>query len=63
MLQNLNGATPTELSQIGSLQGMYLHGNNFTSSIPSELGLLSNMTWLSLGGSLLDGLIPQRWDG
>ena len=44
----------------GRVTGLYLGENKLTGSIPTELGKLSEMTWLILLGNLLTGSIPSE---
>ena len=42
--------TPAALGNLGSLQQLNLHTNNLSGVIPSQLGNLSNLTRLRIGG-------------
>ena len=44
----------------GRVTGLYLGENKLTGSIPTELGKLSEMTWLILLGNQLTGSIPSE---
>eukprot|EP00253_Pinus_taeda_P024405 PITA_24405 len=55
---SLTGTIPGCLGNISSLQYLYL-GNNLHGSVPSELGMLSQLIVLSLFGNHLTGRIPS----
>ena len=48
-----------EVSHLTSLKLLYLDGNQFTGTIPSELGLLTELEYLDLGRNQLTGTIPS----
>ena len=55
----IDGAIPTGLGQLRDLESLYLGGNSFTGAIPAELGNLTKLRGLSIGGAGLDaGPIP-----
>ena len=43
-----------------NVNDMYIHGNNITSDIPSELGMMRNMIALTLDNNGITGLIPSE---
>jgi len=53
-----NGFIPTETVLLTSLT--YFKANGFTGQIPSELGLLKNLTYLYLADNSLSGEIPSE---
>ena len=57
---NLTGAIPPELGNLGSLEEVYLDANNLTGAIPPELGRLARLDWLGLSGNNLTGAIPPE---
>ena len=54
----LTGAIPPTLGQLGHLQGLDLSHNRLTGAIPSALGQLGQLERLYLGGNELTGAIP-----
>jgi hypothetical protein len=44
----------------GSVSRLYFWKNGLNGTIPSELGNLSNLTWLNLGNNSLSGTIPSE---
>ena len=46
--------------QAGSVTDLYLFRNNLSGSIPTELGNLTNLAWLSLSSNSLSGSIPTE---
>ena len=57
---NLNGPIPTELGNLGSLEGLRLSRNDLSGPIPPELGSLANLETLFLGDNELTGAIPPE---
>ena len=51
---------PPELGNLGTLTGLFLHGNNLEGTIPAELGNLANLEWLYLARNALSGPIPAE---
>ena len=61
---DLTGGIPTELSELSSLERLYLNHNDLTGQIPGELGKMSSLTHLLLHRNELTGTIPaDQWDG
>jgi len=56
----LTGAIPPELGNLGNLDRLVLYMNGLTGSIPPELGNPTNLTRLTLGTNLLTGSIPPE---
>ncbi|WP_338766988.1 choice-of-anchor D domain-containing protein [Bernardetia sp. ABR2-2B] len=56
---NLEGAIPTEIGSLISLEELYLSNNNLTGSIPTELDNLTALTDISLSRNGLSGSIPD----
>ena len=57
---NLAGAIPAELGNLGSIEQAFLDGNELTGFIPPELGCLARLDWLGLSGNELIGVIPPQ---
>ena len=57
---NLAGALPPEVGNLGSLEQVFLDANNLTGAIPPELGRLARLDWLGLSGNKLSGAIPPQ---
>ena len=57
---NLIGEIPSELGQLGHLQGLYLARNDLSGSIPAELANLSSLRTLMLFDNELTGAIPYQ---
>ena len=57
---NLRGALPAELGNLGGLAFLSLNSNRLTGTIPAELGRLSNLTSLQLADNQLEGPIPAE---
>ncbi|KAH7561302.1 hypothetical protein JRO89_XS10G0208500 [Xanthoceras sorbifolium] len=47
------------VAKMVSLSQLWLHGNDFTGTIPEDIGALSSLRELNLNGNQLVGLIPQ----
>ena len=58
---NLTGAVPPVLSDLGHIERLLLFGNELTGSIPPELGNLTNLRSLSLSSNALEGSIPPEF--
>ena len=56
----LTGAIPAELGQLGQLEQLELSDNQLTGEIPTELGQLSQLREFSFRGNRLAGPIPQE---
>ena len=54
----LTGTIPSELSNLASLERLWLGENQLTGAIPSELSNLASLEWLSLSFNQLTGTIP-----
>ena len=59
-VNRLSGPIPAELSNLSSLQVLWLSTNQLSGSIPAELGGLSNLQSLSIGANQLSGPIPAE---
>jgi len=60
----LQRTIPTEIGQITLLQGLDMHECALTGSLPSEMGLLSDVKWLSLASqSQSNGVATSRSTG
>ena len=57
---NLSGVIPVELSNLASLQSLFLVNNQLTGSIPPEFGTLIQLRRLDLGWNQLTGSIPAE---
>ena len=57
---NLQGTIPVELSELLSLEGLFLSHNDLNGDIPAELGLLTKLEYLDLGYNNLSGEIPDE---
>jgi len=59
---SLEGALPSEIGNLRSLQILDLHGNNFDGKLPSELGLLEKLRYLDISGNdgSLESSIPSE---
>ncbi|KAM7461168.1 hypothetical protein LguiA_029289 [Lonicera macranthoides] len=53
----LKGTIPYEIGFLTQLTSLYLDGNRFTESVPSELGNLKNLEYLYLGSNAFSGPI------
>ena len=58
--EDLAGAIPPELGNLGRLQELALDGNELTGGIPSELGNLKELRRLFLSDNELEGSIPSE---
>ncbi|CAL9000302.1 unnamed protein product [Prunus brigantina] len=61
-LNNQNGGMTGPIDVIASMSSLtqvWLHGNQFTGTIPENIGNLSSLKELNLNGNHLVGLIPQ----
>ncbi|KAM3682703.1 hypothetical protein ACJW31_12G092000 [Castanea mollissima] len=56
----LSGSIPPEIGNLKSLFSLSFQFNNLSGSIPTSLGVLSNLTVLHLNGNLLSGTIPKE---
>jgi hypothetical protein len=56
----LNGAIPTQLSNLLYLERLYLNANQLTGGIPTWLGNLTALTDLDLASNSLGGAIPAQ---
>jgi hypothetical protein len=57
---SLEGEIPTEIRLLTDLQELLLSNNSdLSGSIPSALGLLSQLVLLKLGGTSLTGQVPE----
>lgn len=60
---NFSGILPgPRFAQLQNLQELYMYGNKFEKSIPSELGLLQNLRELVLSHNYLSGTIPSEFN-
>ncbi|MDQ0360717.1 toxin Cry1Ac domain D-VI-related protein [Breznakia pachnodae] len=50
--------TITGIENFTNLQYLHLYDNNFTGTLPEQLGNLTSLKWLSLYGNSLEGKIP-----
>ena len=55
---SLSGTIPADLSNLASLEILYLYKNDLTGSIPSELGNMTSLEQLYLFDNYLTGSIP-----
>ena len=60
---NLSGAIPPELGDLGNLRTLYLSGNDLSGAIPPELGDLGNLRTLYLSDNELSDAIPPDLGG
>ena len=56
----LTGTIPSELSNLASLERLWLSENQLTGAIPAELSNLASLEWLSLSFNQLTGTIPTE---
>ena len=56
----LNGEIPKEISQLQSLQQLYLDQNQLSGEIPKELSQLQSLQTLTLAENQLSGKIPKE---
>jgi len=57
---NLEGAIPSELGNLTSLNYLLMYDNQLTGSIPAGLGNLANLEWMWLFNNQLNGPIPVQ---
>jgi len=57
---NLEGAIPSELGNLTSLNYLLMYDNQLTGSIPAGLGNLANLEWMWLFNNQLNGPIPAQ---
>ncbi|XP_057964740.1 putative kinase-like protein TMKL1 [Malania oleifera] len=55
---NLTGTIPRELSELSTLQSLYLGVNSLSGTVPLELGYSSSLSDIDLGHNLLTGSFP-----
>ena len=57
----IEGTIPPEFALLSSgLEAIYLGGNDFTGSIPAELGMLTELRVFDIDGNEFDGSIPSE---
>ncbi|XP_059443383.1 probable LRR receptor-like serine/threonine-protein kinase At1g53430 isoform X3 [Corylus avellana] len=57
----LNGSIPTEIGDIGSLEGLVLEANQLGGPLPESLGNLSKLKRLILSANNFTGRIPEKF--
>ena len=58
---DIGGTLPTELGGLKSLKGLFLDNNSFRSTIPTEVGWLTNLSdGLDLSRNFLTGQVPSE---
>jgi Leucine-rich repeat (LRR) protein len=58
---SIGGAIPASIDQAKSLSGLWLHNLNLTSSLPAEVGKLTNLKYLRFDTNLgIHGTIPSE---
>ncbi|KAL5558043.1 hypothetical protein UlMin_034254 [Ulmus minor] len=55
----ITGPIPSSLGSLGSLNSLFLSGNDLSGSVPSSLGQLANLSILDLSRNSLTGSIPS----
>lgn len=58
---HINGLIPTSIRNMSGFTTLSFEENNFTRSIPSEIGSIKQLQGLSLFDNKLEGHIPYRW--